>query len=404
MGKPIFGNNFITFEKNSFYLDKTPISDLYKYYKTPFFVFLRDKITKNVQTFEDTLADVFNSYCFFYSTKANYLEEILKTISGSSVPFEIISELEYNLIKKNGFNADNLLVGGPYLTKTLINSVLEEKNPIFVIYSIEDLKKLNKIAIIKNQSKIRVILRFKSNKKNSYLGLFDDDDTLQLLSKEFSKLNNLKAVGILSHYGTQLNIIEKYVSNAKFISNLACKLENLGILTPQIFDFGGGFPNASACKKDMLKMIFREIKTTVENYGYKNITYYFEPGRFIVGDTGVAIIEIINNFPKRKLIYVNAGGYILPRFAKNAHRFYNLNHTPKNYNTPITIHGITSSDIDILAKKYNFVKDCSIGDKIMVTNCGAYSLTFSNRFPYKFPQIVFLDKKNHYLTKSSIFH
>ncbi len=40
MGKPIFGNNYITFEKNSFYLDKTPITNLQKCYKTPFFVFL----------------------------------------------------------------------------------------------------------------------------------------------------------------------------------------------------------------------------------------------------------------------------------------------------------------------------------------------------------------------------
>jgi len=101
---------------------------------------------------------------------------------------------------------------------------------------------------------------------------------------------------------------------------------------------------------------------------------------------------------------VNAGGYILPRFAKNAHRIYNLNHSLKNYNTPINIHGITSSDTDILAKNYNFIKNSSLGDKLLVTNCGAYSLTFSNRFPYKFPQIVFIDKNNHYLIKSSIFH
>ena len=404
MGKPIFGNNYITFEKNSFYLDKTLITNLQKCYKTPFFVFMRNKIIKNVQIFNSTLADVFNSYRFFYSTKANYLEEILKIISGCSVPFEILSEFEYNLIKNNGLNTENLLVGGPYLPKSFINSVIKEKNLIFVIYSIEDLKKLNEIAIIKNQPKIRVILRFKSNKKNSFLGLFDDEETLQLLSKELGNLSNLKVVGILSHYGTQLNIIEKYVSNAKFISNLACKLEDLGILVPKIFNFGGGFPNASACKKNMLKLIFSEVKKTVENCGYNNITYFFEPGRFIVGDTGVAVIEIINKFPKRKLIYVNAGGYILPRFAKNAHRIYNLNHSLKNYNTPINIHGITSSDTDILAKNYNFIKNSSLGDKLLVTNCGAYSLTFSNRFPYKFPQIVFIDKNNHYLIKSSIFH
>jgi diaminopimelate decarboxylase len=404
MGKPVFGNNYITFEKNSFYLDKTPISNLHKCYNTPFFVFMRNKIIENIKMFENTLADVFNSYRFSYSTKANYLEEILKIISERNIPFEIISEFEYNLIKNNGLNTENLLVGGPYLPKSFINLVIKEKNPIFVIYSIDDLRKLNEIAIIKNQPKIKVILRFKSNKKNSFLGLVDDDETLQLLSKEFGKLNNLKAVGILSHYGTQLNSIEKYISNAKFISNLACKLEDLGILIPEIFNFGGGFPNASACKKTMLKMIFSAVKKTVENCGYKNITYYFEPGRFIVGDTGIAIIEIINKFPKRKLIYVNAGGYILPRFAKNAHRIYNLNRSLKNYNTPINIHGITSSDTDILAKNYNFIKDSTIGDKILVTNCGAYSLTFSNRFPYKFPQIVFVDKKSHYLIKSSVFH
>ena len=42
----------------------------------------------------------------------------------------------------------------------------------------------------------------------------------------------------------------------------------------------------------------------------------------------------------------------------------------------------------MLAKDYFFTHDLKEGDLVVITNVGAYNLTFSNRFPYILPNII----------------
>jgi len=47
----------------------------------------------------------------------------------------------------------------------------------------------------------------------------------------------------------------------------------------------------------------------------------------------------------------------------------------------------------VLAKDYFFTEIINEGDIVLISNVGAYTLTFSNRFPYSLPKI-FLVKDN----------
>ena len=47
----------------------------------------------------------------------------------------------------------------------------------------------------------------------------------------------------------------------------------------------------------------------------------------------------------------------------------------------------------MLAKNYFFTETINEGDVVLISNVGAYSLTFSNRFPYSLPKI-FIVKDN----------
>ena len=53
-----------------------------------------------------------------------------------------------------------------------------------------------------------------------------------------------------------------------------------------------------------------------------------------------------------------------------------------------SIAGIVPTDQDVLAKNYFFTKHIRVGDLVLITNTGAYCLTFSNRFPYSLPIIL----------------
>ncbi|MBD3352663.1 MAG: hypothetical protein GF364_14345, partial [Candidatus Lokiarchaeota archaeon] len=64
-----------------------------------------------------------------------------------------------------------------------------------------------------------------------------------------------------------------------------------------------------------------------------------------------------------------------------------------HYNCPTHIYGTVLSEEDILAKRYNFTDDTEEGDFVIVLNTGAYTHTFSNRFPYYRPKFYIIEDK-----------
>ncbi|MFW9784575.1 MAG: hypothetical protein ACFFFB_20005, partial [Candidatus Heimdallarchaeota archaeon] len=82
-----------------------------------------------------------------------------------------------------------------------------------------------------------------------------------------------------------------------------------------------------------------------------------------------------------------------PKFAKNSLRFYNITQINKPHKTKTSIGGILPTDQDVLAKNYFFTREINKGELVLIMNAGAYTLTFSNRFPYSLPNIFLINEK-----------
>ncbi|MHA2473321.1 MAG: hypothetical protein ACXAES_08815, partial [Promethearchaeota archaeon] len=85
---------------------------------------------------------------------------------------------------------------------------------------------------------------------------------------------------------------------------------------------------------------------------------------------------------------------ICPKFARCSLRFYNATQINNPHKFKTSIAGIVPTDQDVLAKNYFFTKDPKKEDKVIITNTGAYCLTFSNRFPYPLPEIVLIEGRD----------
>jgi len=81
-------------------------------------------------------------------------------------------------------------------------------------------------------------------------------------------------------------------------------------------------------------------------------------------------------------------------------RFYNATRIEEPHKFKTSIAGIMPTDQDVLAKDYFFTNDLEEGDFVIITNVGAYNLTFSNRFPYLLPNIILVKDK----TATNIFN
>ncbi|MFW9882600.1 MAG: hypothetical protein ACFFG0_56785, partial [Candidatus Thorarchaeota archaeon] len=210
--------------------------------------------------------------------------------------------------------------------------------------------------------------------------------------KAYKNFENIKINSILSHYSTQMNDINQFKQNASSIAKNLKLLSNRGISIDNI-NLGGGFPEAIIMPENQLKHIASEIKITLEKFeiDYKKI--YFEPGRYFIGDAGLFISKIVK-LGENRWIFLNIGNHICPKFARSSLRFYNASQIDKPHKYKTSIAGIVPTDQDVLAKDYFFTEYLKEEDLVLVTNTGAYCLTFSNRFPYRLPKILLINENS----------
>ncbi|MFX1418644.1 MAG: diaminopimelate decarboxylase family protein [Promethearchaeota archaeon] len=387
--RTISGNPYLYKENGNIYLDSVLLNEITNKYKTPLLIFLEKRIRDNIRTFLRVFNSEFDNFQCYYSFKANYLPEICKIILSEGIGAEIVGLPELKLALKVGFPPNKIIIGGPYLPKKLIELSIEYKIKEIIIYNLSDLEKVNSSA--KKYNYIQdICIRVNSQKYNSKLGVNLDEKNLIELEKAYKNFQNIKIKTILSHYSTQMNDLNQFKQNISSVANNLKLLSNHGISIDNI-NLGGGFPEATIMPEKQLKHIASSIKKILEEFeiNYKKI--YFEPGRYFIGDAGLFVSKIVK-IDESRWIFLNIGNHICPKFARCSLRFYNASQINKPHKYKTSIAGIIPTDQDVLAKDYFFTESLKEGDIVIVTNTGAYCLTFSNRFPYSLPKILLINE------------
>ena len=384
----ISGNRYIKKKEKSIYLDKVEMGDILNINHTPILIFLEARIRDNIKNFKNLAEKVFKKVSIFYSFKANFLYDICEIIKSELIGAELVSLPELDLALRLGFPPNDIIAGGPYLNNKFIEQCIVNDIGEIVVYSINDIEKIN--AIAKKYNKIQdLCLRINSQKYDTRLGTKLLDRELAQIKLYSINCDNIRFTTILSHYSTQMNEINQFTKNAKILINAYMKLQNSGV-NIRNFNFGGGFPEATIMPKYRLEEVFFEIYNILKDQNIDYEKVYFEPGRFLIGDAGIFIAEIVHK-TEDGWIFLNIGNNFLPKFSKSSFRFYNASKIDQAHKYKTSIAGIIPTDQDVLAKNYFFTNDNDIGDKILITNAGAYTLTFSNRFPYEIPSILLIN-------------
>ncbi|MFX1316948.1 MAG: diaminopimelate decarboxylase family protein [Promethearchaeota archaeon] len=385
--KNISGNPYLKKEDGRILFDLVFLEDILNKYKTPLLIFLENRIRDNIKSFIDVVRSEFKNFECFYSFKANFLPEICKIIHSEYIGANVAGLPELGLALKVGFHPDSILAGGLYLPKELIRVGIKNQIKELVVYNLNDIKKINLLAQ-KFNSIQNICIRVNSKKYDSKLGINFNKKNLMMLKNLIKSCKNIKITTILSHYSTQMNNIEQFKKNILTILEWLENFSREGIDIKNI-NIGGGFPEAVIMPQNQLKKVIENIRITLEDFGINYEKIYFEPGRYLVGDSGLFITKIIKANSDR-WVFLNIGNQICPKFARCSLRFYNASHIEEPHKYKTSFAGIIPTDQDVLAKDYFFTDNLIEGDKILVTNTGAYCLTFSNRFPYPLPNILLI--------------
>jgi diaminopimelate decarboxylase len=383
--KTLAGNPYLKVKDGNISIDSVEISSVLEEFETPLMIFIENRIRDNIRRFINVFNETFDKFQGYYSVKANYLPSINKIVSSEGLGAEVISLPELNVALDAGFSPGHIIAGGPYLTEKLIHKCLKLSIKEIVIYNLNDILRVNKQAKDLN-TRQDLCLRINPMKYESKLGVKINNENSGALKDILSKCSQVKITTILSHYGSQMNSLQQYLKNVRVTIDSLKMLEKHGI-TVNNLNLGGGFPEATVMPKHQLEKISDGIKKRIDEQKIDYNTIYFEPGRYIVGDAAVFLAKIIKT-TRNRWIVINIGNHICPKFARCSLRFYNASRIERAHKYKASIAGIIPTDQDVLVKDYFLTEDIELDDKILITNVGAYCLTFSNRFPYRLPKIL----------------
>lgn len=290
---------------------------------TPTYVYSKAQLLANYASYADACAGRDALVC--YAMKANSNLAILDLLARQGAGFDIVSGGELLRVLAAGGDPRKVIFSGVGKSVDEMRLALSHDILCFNVESIPELHRLNEVAGAMGKT-ARVSLRVNPNvdakthpyiatglKANKFGVAFDDAlDTYRAAAK----LPHLEVAGIDCHIGSQLLDDAPLLEALDRLIELIDKLGEEGIVLHHL-DIGGGiginYGEAGEAPPvpvgDYLGRLFARVDAwRAERHDGKPIKVIFEPGRSIVGDTGVLLtkVEFIKHGEEKNFCVVDA--------------------------------------------------------------------------------------------------
>ncbi len=290
---------------------------------TPTYVYSKAALLANFASYADACAGRDALVC--YAMKANSNLAILDLLARQGAGFDIVSGGELLRVLAAGGDTRKVIFSGVGKSVEEMRLALDNDILCFNVESIPELHRLNEVAGSMGKT-ARISLRVNPNvdakthpyiatglKANKFGVAFDE---ALATYRSAAKLPHLEVAGIDCHIGSQLlddaPLLEALDRLIELIDQLAAE----GIVLHHL-DIGGGiginYGEAGEAPPvpvgDYLGRLFKRIDAwRAERYQGQPIKVIFEPGRSIVGDTGVLLtkVEFIKHGEEKNFCVVDA--------------------------------------------------------------------------------------------------
>jgi len=199
--------------------------------------------------------------------------------------------------------------------------------------------------------------------------------------------------GLSFHVGSQQRNPRQWDAAIEQSAAIFEELSRIGIQLT-LLNIGGGFPASYRQPVEPVNVYVAEISDAlVRNFGNRVPRVIIEPGRYIVGDSGIIQTEVILVAEKsreadRRWIFLDVGKFGgLPETFEEAIQYRITTPHDGTSTGPVVLAGPTCDEVDILydAAGYSLPLDLAAGDRVEILSAGAYTATYSavgfNGFP-----------------------
>jgi len=345
------------------------IRRMLKKHSSPLMLIEEDALEKQFKVFRSALPEVTP----YYAIKANPYPEIIKKFVELGTGFDVASANEMNTVLELGANPEKVIFANTIKSNEDIRTSYKKKVKMMTFDNEPELYKIAKYC-----PGARVLIRIKVANVGSIVELSlkfgaDPEQSISLLKKARSM--GLKPVGLSFHVGSQCTNAENYLQALEIASAIFNEAKQSGLFL-NILDIGGGFP-IKHFEKDFHLTFERmavQIRKKLKRLFDKNVKFIAEPGRFLVGPSGLLITQVIGRtFRNNKnYYYLNDGLYGDFSGIVFDHCKYEFKTLKRGQRFLSTLAGPTCDSFDTISLSED-LPELDVGNVVYVKNIGAYS-------------------------------
>jgi diaminopimelate decarboxylase len=387
--------------KKKLFIEKASVLNIAKKNKTPFYLYSSKQIEENYINFAKIFRNVNPLICF--AAKANTNLTIMRMLGKLGSGADVVSGGELLKALKAGIKPQKIVFSGVGKTEDELKLAIKNKILLINVESESEAILINKIGkkvnkIISIGFRINPNVDAKTHKKIS-TGKSENKFGVSIKSfssfyKNIKQFKHLKINAVSVHIGSQILSDTPY---KKTLDVLLKVIRDLNIKLKYV-DLGGGF-GIKYKKKDKQVNLNNYAKLVHDFKNKLNCNIIFEPGRSLVGNTGILVskIQYIKKGSNKNFIIIDAGMNDFMRTAlyDASHDIVPVIRTNKKRQEPIEFVGPICETTCKFVKyeKYQKLKE---GDFVAITNVGAYGSSLSSNYNTKPLVAEILASKNNF--------
>jgi diaminopimelate decarboxylase len=376
------------------------IETLAEKFGTPLFVYSQHTLTDHFQKLNLALAPLDHLICF--AMKANSNLAVMRTLADLGSGFDVVSSGELQRVIAAGGDPKKCVFAGVAKTEAEIEFALRQGVYSFNVESEPEIARINRIAArLKKVAPIAV--RINPNidghthskiTTGTYENKFGIEfEQVEAIYARASKLKNIRLRGVQMHIGSQLTSVSPYELAVKKVLPLVKKLAAKYRL--EFFSPGGGLgiiykPALASGSSDWWKTPDAKGILTPTTYAQAllpllqplGLKILIEPGRFIVGNSGILVtrVEYVKRTGKKNFVIVDAAmnDLIRPAFYDSYHEIIPLVKKGGATVSSDVVGGICESG-DYFCKDRPLPK-LGEGDRIALLSAGAYGSVMGSNY------------------------
>ena len=351
---------------------------------TPTYVYFERIIRERISTLRKYLEGI--PFQLSYACKANGSLPVLRVMREENLGVDAVSPAELEVALRVGFQRDRILFSANNMTDQEMSEALD----CDVLLNIGGLSRLERFGQTHPGARVSVRLnpQIGAGHHNHVItagpaskfgiGVENIDEIQSIASR-----HGLRVVGLHQHIGSGILDTEILGKAISVMLDAALRFDQL-----RFINLGGGLgipyrPNESALDFDAWHdKIVLPLKDFLEKHPSDQLTFVFEPGRFLVAESGSLLVRVntIKKTPGQTFAGVDSGmGHLArPAIYGAYHEICNLTN-PDGARAPYDVVGNICESADFFARD-RLIQEIREGDLLCILDTGAYGMSMASMY------------------------